>query len=214
MDWTLILLVLILIALWSIKDAIDKIANKPMPQQPYPPQFPSLDGIEHQLKNIFKIMGGETKTKEERLKKHKVYYSTLVKALILSGKTPKQAEEEASGYLEENEFDETLGEDYLELMHYAHPEKAMSALKWAKAQLIDERNKKKYGHLLREAGKYIQTVDQIEKYEHKMQEVLKTDWDGEQWLIKKLLEEKKLEEIREYNPEGADNIKGWKVVKT
>ena len=200
MDWTLIVLVLILIALWAIKSSLDNItnviANKPNPTPPQPPDF---SGVEEQLENIFKILGGEVKIKDARTKKRKDLYTRYIKALMAMGQTAKQAETEANNKFEEKEFSEAHDTNKID---YSSPFYEIE--NWVLRVEIEERNKKKYGDLLPKAREFIKGKTIIQPNEMNLTNALKTDYEGGKWLIEKLKQEKRLKEVTEYVPAHED----------
>jgi hypothetical protein len=217
MDWTIVVLVLILIALWSIKDVLGKIAwhliqiSTSIDQKPVS-QSPNMSGIEQQLKNIFKLMGGEAKMKEENTKKRKDIYARYVKARIINGLTPKQAKAEANDKFEEADFKET---------HYAPSwENYLPGLYDVESYVIavelEERNKKKYGNLLPTAREFIKGKTIIQPNEmNNLRDTLKIDYDGQEWIIQKLMQEKRLEKIGEYSTEEDRYVlEHYKVLET
>ena len=203
MDGTVIVLVLILFALWAIKGALEKIeksisydlqriANEIANNKSNFPSFPSLSVIEWQLKNVVKLMGGEAKMKEENTKWRKDLHTRYIKALILSGKTTKQAKAEASEKFEEAEFQEAhVRKDDLSSSLYG-------VEGWVIAVEFEERNKNKYGNLLPKARLYIKGKTIIKPNEMNLVEALETDDKGAGWLIEKLIEEKRLKRVGEY----------------
>jgi len=198
MEWIFVVqTIVILFALWSIRDSLEKIAKKPLAQ------FPDLSEIEDQLKNIFRIMGGEEKMKEETAKKRKDLHTRLIKGLILYGDTPKEAEAKANEEFEKSEFNETHDIDSID---YSSPTYHIE--RWVIALEIELRNRNQYGHLLPKAKTYIKGKTEIEKdYDFG----LEIDYDGRKWLIEKLIEEKRLKKNEQY-AEPIDELINYKVL--
>lgn len=215
MDWTVVVLVLILIALWSIKDALGKIAwhliqiSTSIDQKPVS-QSSSMSGVEGQLSKIVELLEGEEKIKALKDKKRKQLKERLVKAYVKQGKTPTQANNEVDKLIDEAEFAEEH-EGYS--IDYS---KGFYGLEqWVNAVEVEERYQKNYGHLLDKARNYLKNKTIIQPNELKLREALETDYYGEQWLIQKLIQEKRLEKIGEYSTQEERYVlEHYKVLET
>lgn len=210
MEWIVIVLILILFALGSISSAISHLSNMMANKISNPPQPPDPSGIEEQLKNIFRILGGEAKLKEETEKKRKDLKERLIRIEMSDNKkTLNEAQAEADKLFEDAEFEET---------HTDYPFKFESLERWVIQTEIEERYKGKYGRLLGKAREYIKDKDKIERLFDS--EIYKgfgldgTNYEGKEWIIEQLVKEKLLEAVKEYNPDGEDKILYYKVIKT
>lgn len=214
MDWTLLVLILLLFALWAIKSALDKIvasidsnlrqisveiASQPQAPAPYP-----LDGIEQQLQYIVTLMGGDEKFAEMKKKHRKELRERVIKAIMYAeNKSEKEAKTQADKLWEDAEFEEKQNDYSSKFDNYE---------RWVINQEKDQRNRTKYGHLLLKARQYLKGVKQIDRYDHKMQDYLKTDWNGEQWLLEKLVQEKRLKKVTE-REQNSDSFLDREVLK-
>jgi hypothetical protein len=214
MDWILIIgLILIVVALGSIKEALDKIANRIADNSNEIAQKPvasasNLSGVEEQLENLFKVMGGEAKMKDEKTKKRKDLYERYVKALILRGNPAGVAKTEADKKFEEAEFNVTHDRSVIDYSSGLYDVES-----WVIAVEVEDRNNKKYGSLLPKAREYLKDKKTIKPNEMKLGEALKTDYKGVEWLIQKLIQEKKLKRVTKYNPDGADFLEHYEVLE-
>lgn len=209
MDWAILLLVFILIALWSIHSLLKTIGQSLLNiKMPYIPQPPSLSEVEEKLDYIFQILGGEDKMKTQKDKQRKELKIRLIQIFTKQGKTQKQAEGEVDRLFEEAEFSEKHEDYNSDSLDFDGLEQ------WAKEFEIEERYQKKYGHLLEKARDYFKDKNLIPPNEMKLKEALETDYYGEEWLIEKLIEEKRLKKNTEYRLYQPDELINYEVIQS
>lgn len=208
MEAAILLLVVVLgIELTLISYRLDEIA-KNLPRTPY------LDGLEEILEEIKDGLGriegklelisiclGSEKRIEERKKREKEierkkHKEMLIKYFASVGK--KTPQKEAEKMLEDPSFD---AKGFIENI-------TLDAS-------IEKRKNEKYGFLLDKSWELIRKKQKIFPFGKERKELanaIGTDFEGIDWIIKKLLEEKKLKEIKRYNSKtGLMELKYYKV---
>lgn len=187
-----ILLAFILFALWQIHNTI---VSRPTQTD--------MSDVEDKLDAIYKLLGGDEKEKEAAAKKRKDLKPRLIGMLMVSGKSKKDAEQEATTLINDAEFEEA---------HQDFPSKFLSIERWVNEAEIEEHNQKKYGHLMDKAKAYIKGKEIIKPYDDDMRNYLECDSDGRSWIIAKLKDEKLLEEVTEWDNEmESSRLKHYKV---
>lgn len=197
------ILFLILIALWRLGDVVKNRDTATV----------DLDGVEEKLEKIFRILGGEEKLNKKRAAYLAQLKNRVVTQLVAGGKDKGGALKEAEKVIkdalnEERKFEEERG--LMELFPGSYS-RLSSIASWVQDSAEDKKNKKKYGHLLPEAKKYVSS--KIEGWKIKVQDLEKTlgtDHEGGEWLIKKLVEKNLLEEDTE-DDGGTYRVKYLKV---
>lgn len=127
----------------------------------------------------------------------------FIKLLVAEGKTEKQAKQEADKNFEEAEFEET---------HDDFPMMFDRINKWVIAQEVENRNKSKYGNLLTKFREYLRGKTTIRAYGSvEIMKALNADYKGENWLIEKMLQEKRLKKVEEYK-DGLNHLKYYEVI--
>ena len=209
MEWVVVALVLILFALWNIGTHLSSLV-KVLQQKQMVSDPSSFDtsGIESQLHKIVALMGGDEKFEAKKERQRRELKERLVKAIMYSEKkSEKDAKIQAEELWEKAEFDEKYSSYAMKFEQYE---------KWVLNQEKDEWLFKKYNHLLPKMRKYLEDKEKIDKYDSNIQKDLGgIDYDAESWLIDKMIAEKKLKEVKEWDGETESNmLKHYEVVKS
>lgn len=215
MEWIIILLILILIALFAIErhlfHIIEILFNRGNNSD-----VASLQGhlstISNQIEEIYKVLGGDLKDKDVKKKERADLKKRYVKQMILRNptKSKKAINVEADRLFKDAEIYEMTKDS---------DTKFWSIESWVKGSEEWEWNNEKFGHLLDKARKFISDRSQINAVD--IQEALNFDlndnYEGVKWILGELESEGKIEkdiESQEYNERTGTYItKLWNVIK-
>lgn len=185
MEFIGILLILILIALWRIGSVIADKGTTSI----------DLTEIEERLNEISRALGGKEKVKESIQKERAELKKRVAKLL---------SQKEADRLFEEAENEEKFNE-------FSYKFRGIED--WVKREEKERYLRGKYERLLEKARDFIKDKTELKRYRNGLQEALETDYEGAQWLIKQLVEEKKLEEVKKWNKElESSEVVSWKIV--
>lgn len=184
------ILFLILAALWQISERVGGLSRAISGIK-----SPSgdLSDIAEQLEKIFRILGGTEKLRKEKEQEHEELKSRFIKLVVREGKNQKEAQANADELFEDAEFKE------------AHQEFSFAidgVRKLVIEREVEERNKAKYGKFLSKAREYVSGIKEIGSWDDGMEKALNIDWEGCQWLIKKLEEEGLLKDVKAWKDEA------------